>query len=362
MDEAASARLALLAEELPRLCEPITPVVLFLEGSALHGELCGVRLPAGEKRFLSDLDLGIVTRKRVPSRMREALASLVEDIATERAGDGPPVKIGFYCEEDLGSQDPTPGFVEAVRQPLALWGDPGALARFEVPDYERIPSWEGRRLASNRVLEWLAAGPGDGVARAYAAAKLMADLAAVSLLSRNAYRGGGYAERLDAADRLDGLSDGIRHRMRVWTEWRLEPCWERTPLGVGLGDLEARSVVEDVRAALLESMRFAAMTKDPGEFLGASAIRGRAWVRSWKRWLRRSPRSLSRIRPGWVRRTPRVLLFEAAIRCALGLDETATEIVDRLTGHGRRPAVMNDAQLAARIVEIGEMMRHDGVD
>lgn len=359
--QSAGARVAFLSVEMPRLCEALGPIVIFLEGSALHGELCGIMDPAGGRRYLSDLDLGILTKRRVQPGFSKIAALRIEAEAFERIGEGPTAKLGFYCEDDLGAQDPTPGFVEAIRRPFVLWGDPGALARFRVPEYERIPPWEGSRLVSNRVLEWLGSRKRDDVASLYAAAKLMADAAEAALLWRRAYRGGGYGTRLDAALRLEGFQQDERERMRAWTDWRVDPRWEMTPLRVGLSDLDVRLVEEHLRASILTSMRFAVATEEPGAFLRSSTVRGRVWARSWKRWLRRYPGSLAGLRAGCLRRTPRVLLFEAAICCAIGRTEAAREIATRLLG-GDQPVGMSNESLGARIAEVGETMSREGID
>jgi hypothetical protein len=359
--ESAAARSSFLAVEIPRLCQAFEPLVLFFEGSALHGELCGILSPAGGRRYLSDLDLGVLTSRRVPPERGGEIARRIDTEISERIGDGPPPKIGFYCSDDRDRQDPTPGLVEAVRRPFVLWGDRQALGSFRVPEYERIPRWEAQRLLSNRAIEWLGAR-GDGeVASLYGAAKLMADCAAVALLSRGAYRGGGYVDRLEAALEMGELPEEEGKRMRGWTRWRIDPQWDTTPLGVGLADLDSSSLEEELRASILGSMRFAAATEEPGAFLGSHAVRGRSWARAWKRWARRAPGSLTRLRAALLTRTPRVLLFEAALCCAIGEDERAERIIWKLLG-GAEAAAGGRASLGARIHEIGEMMSREGID
>ncbi len=359
--ESAAARLRIISEAVPTLCEPYGPLVLFLEGSALHGELCGLRDPSGAEYFLSDLDLGILTVRRVPPESMKEVRNRIDTEVSGRMGNGPAPKIGFYCSDDLVTQDPTLGFVEAVRRPLVLWGNPASLARFRVPAYDRIPPWEGKRLLSNRAVEWLGARARGRVPGLYAAAKVMADGAAVALLARGAYRGGGYAERLEEALALKALPRTEEARARAWTGWRIAPRWDSTPLGVGLNDLEASRVDKEVSASILGSMRFAAATEDPEAYLGSRAVKGRSWARAWRRWLSRAPGSLARLRTAPLTRTPRVLLFEAAICCATGREERASRIVRNLLGGGTEEAE-GGAALGEQIRAIGETMSREGID
>jgi hypothetical protein len=334
--------------------------VLFLEGSALHGELSGITDPTGGRRYLSDLDIGILTRRRIPPGPSREISRRIETAFVDRSVDGPAAKIGFYCEDDLGVQDPTPGFVEAVTRPLVLWGDPRALGRFRVPRFERIPAWEGRRLLSNRALEWLGSRAEGGVASLYAAAKLIADVPAVLLLSRGAFRGGGYAARFAEAEGLPGFENRDRERVRAWNDWRIDPRWETTPLGVGMGDLDIRRVEEPLRASILTVMRYAGATEDPEVFLGSRPVGWLAWGRAWKRWLRRRPGSLDAMRPWGPIKTPRTLLFHAAICCALGDNGGAAAVLGRLLGEA--VAGTEGASLGARIAETGETMSREGID
>jgi len=359
VDDSASALLKSAVDDLPRFCDAYTPHLFFLLGSALDGELCGIVGPAGEKRFLSDIDLGFLTKMRIPPEVRERIAGQVAARARERAGDGPAMRIGFYYEDDLATQDPLPGLIAAVQQPRVLWGDPGMLHRFRLPSYERIPSWEARRLLANRSLEWVASQAEDGIARVYAAAKLIADGAAVALFARGAYRGGGFAARCEAAGDLEGLAASQRDRIAAWTAWRLQPRCDSTPLGGSVDDaIAGERLATEVCASVIDSMRFVARTDAPDEFLGRGVVRGRAWARSWKRWLRFGPGALARLGTAPFVKTPRVLLWEAALWCALGRREIAGRIIGNLAGRGAG----EDSSLEVTIAGIGEKMNREEID
>jgi hypothetical protein len=337
--EPASSILDRIAAVLPSLSGEFEPFVLFLQGSALHGELCGLLAPTGRRIFLSDIDLGLLTRRRIPSDAREEISRRLEREATEAATEGPAARVGFYCEGDLGVQDPVPGLVETVRVGRVLWGDGGALRRFRVPGCASIPHWEARRLLSNRAIEWSGAAGDAPAYRVYAAAKLIADAAAVALLTRGAYRGGGYADRRRAADSLSDLPEDDRVRIGAWTDWRCAPRWESTPLGVDV-EASARSprLRDEVAAAVRGAMLYAGATDDPGAFLAGTPVRGRAWARAWKRWARVESGSLLRLGVATLTGSPRVLLWEAALSAVIGRGDRAERILRGLAGRTIRRA------------------------
>jgi hypothetical protein len=332
------------------------PVVAFLGGSAVHGELCGIEDAAGERRYLSDLDLGILTDERVPGELQQ---SIRRGLAGHGA-EGPELQAGFYCRADRERQHPTPGFVEAVREGFVLQGDPAALGEFRVPDPGAIPRWESRRLLCNRALEVLGAlDPAHGpVDRLYALSKLAADAAAVLLIDRGAYRGGGFAERSRAVRSLS-LDEPLKARIAAWTAWRLDPRWGVTPLGVDAGgvepariEAEARKVLQLILQALSPgNPRARAVLSPPG-------VHGRAWARSWKRWCRREPAAALRTGPDALSRSPRVLLWEAALGLLAGDAAAAGGGLGRLTG---RRAEGFEA-LRSIVVQSARAMENEGVE
>lgn len=344
------------AERLWRGSLAHEPIVLFLGGSAIHGELCGIEDPSGRRWFLSDLDLGIVTAHRIPADRQLGIS---EDLARVE-GDSPGLRAGFYCWSDLGRQHPTLGLVETVRQGFVLRGDAGALAGFRMPEPTAIPRWESRRLLCNRVLELLAAAdparaPLD---RVYALSKLLADCAAVLLLHGRCYTGGGFAGRL-ASIRGADLPDSLGKRITAWTGWRLEPRWGRTPLGCSVDGAETALILGEAGSGLKGITELLAPGPQPARgFLTPADVRGRAWARAWKRWRRLAP--ASSLRFGWdvLTRTPRVLLWEAALRLVLGDETGSAGITARLLGE---PAESFEATRAS-VVQSSRLMEHGGVE
>ncbi|MBD3163493.1 MAG: hypothetical protein GF346_13455, partial [Candidatus Eisenbacteria bacterium] len=116
--EAAVEVLRVLTGWIRERCAPFTPLSLFLGGSAVHGELCGIADPAGARWFLSDLDLGLVTERLVPPREQ----AVIREEAIRLPGEGPAVTIGFYTPDRLAGQDPTLGMVETARCGFRLEG------------------------------------------------------------------------------------------------------------------------------------------------------------------------------------------------------------------------------------------------
>jgi hypothetical protein len=330
---------------------------VFLGGSAIHGELCGIEDPSGARFFLSDLDLGILTRARVPAEARSRIAREIE----AASGGGPMARVGFYCERDLARQDPTPGFVETLRCGFVLDGPAEELRRFSVPPVQGIPPGEAHRLLSNRIVEWIDASRDDRPAHlaVYAAAKLHADAAAVLLLARRLYRGGGYAARCEAACAQPDLGDDDRVRLRAWTAWRLAPSWRETPLGMDVRAAAAEAVLKADLGGQIERVLHWVLDESGERILQRSyRPRGRAWARSWKRWLRASPRCLSLLHPSGYSRSPRSLLWEAAMDWTMGRESAAAAILERLTGarRGESEAIRD------RIAAAGRIMDREGID
>jgi hypothetical protein len=229
-----------------------------------------------------------------------------------------------------------------------------------MPAPDRIPPWEAVRLLANRVLEWAAsAGEAESARdRVYGAAKLHADAAAVYLVARGGYQGGGYAARASALGSLD-LDEEARRRIEAWTEWRLEPRWERTPLGVDVPSTAASpALAEGVTEAVQDLLRSLTGGESARQLLLPSPVRGVAWARSWKRWIGLSPASLRRLTASDWRRSPRVLLWEAAIEWVLGRPTRAADLLTRLTGTGP-----DDAEQTRReIVRLAQLMEQHVVD
>jgi hypothetical protein len=355
--ERAATLLPLLEERIRERCEQFAPLSVFLGGSALHGELCGVIDPAGGRVFLSDLDLSVLTVRRVPGEAADRIAREVRALSA----DGPPATLGFYCREDLARQHPTPGLVETTRVGIVLSGESSFLARMRMPPPERIPPGEARRLLANRAIEWFAARQERRtlpVGAVYAAAKFHADAGAVYLLAEGAYRGGGYTDRLEQI-RHSGLDPAIRAGIEGWSEWRLRPLWDSVPAG---GDVIHAAASDEldrgVGDAARSIVRTIAGSESAGRFLEPSRIGGRAWARSWKRWVRKGGTPLRRIGVRDLPRTPRLLLWEAAIDCLMGREDRGSEILSRLRGMtGERPA-----GLGQEIVRLNALMEREGIE
>ncbi len=355
--ERAAATLPLVIETAWKRCEPFTTLLIFLAGSATHGELCGVIVPDSRRRYLSDIDVGILTRRRVPGADQEGIARAV----ASTAGEGPEPRLGFYCEEDLSRQDPTLGLVEGVRCGIVLRGDAAQLGRFRVPAPSAIPAAEARRLLANRVLEWLAsrrAGE-EGVGPTYAACKLVADLAAVSLLARGVYQGGGYRERARMARDLGCLDAPIQAQVDGWTEWRLLPRWDITPVGTAVDDVRTPGLLSArVQEATREGLRICSGDENIGRFLRGVVPGPRVRARSWKRWIASRPGRILGLRPAIWFHSPRGLLWGAAIACALNDEAMTARWLSRL-GPARGIETAPDAE---RIVAIAHAMEREGID
>ncbi len=351
--EAAAACLPECVRAIQSFLASQRPRAIFLGGSAVHGELCGIVAPDGTRRILSDLDIGVLAERRAPAGTADAVDRLLAEIST-----APEVRVGLYCLDDLGRQDPTPGMVETARAGWVLFGRPGDLARFVLPAPDSIPAWEARRLLANRAIEWLEAlGSASPTARAYAAAKLTADSATVALLARGLYRGGGYAARAAEARRVGILAPAELDRVEAWTAWRLEPDWDRLPVGGGdLTRVEASGAVHAAaRQAIVEGLRHC------GEDAGGDALfrdvstSPRKMLRSWKRWLsgggnRRFPG------PGLWDRTPRNVLWEAAVWFSLGRFVECRDALARLVGaEALEP-------METRIVGLRKAMDREGIE
>lgn len=354
--EAAAKVLAGIDEEIRRRVRQFEPVLIFLGGSAVHGELCGIEDAKGGRTVLSDLDLGVVTRIRIPLEARERIGSELVEITA----DGPIARTGFYFVDDLGRHSPTLGLVETTRRGVVLGGDPSLLTRFQMPEPESIPEWEARRLLANRVIEWaVSMEPGKPFwARVYAAAKLHADQAAVHLIARRAFKGGGYEHRSAAIGDL-GFDKSTRNLIEEWTAWRLRPQWNETPVRV---DVEASADSPVLAAEVVEAvgMTLRALSRDGtvSDLLTSSDVRGRAWARSWKRWVGLYPSVLRRVGPREIARSPRVILWEAAIEWALGHCRPSAALLERLTGI----RVESHGEIRSEIVRLAGIMDREWVD
>jgi hypothetical protein len=364
--ERAAGLLPPLVERIRERCAPSKPLLVFLTGSATHGELCGLLTPGGGRRFLSDLDVGILTDERLSGPAQQRLLRAAAEVST----DAPEARLGFYCVADLGRQDPTLGLVEGVRCGIVLDGDPSNLGRFRVPAPADIPLSEGRRLLANRALEWLlAAGgaaesatdpvPADATRRCYAAGKLAADIAAVALLARGAYRGGGYRARAAAAGRLGLLDAETLSRVEAWTRWRLEPVWDAPPLGGPVDDPRAVPLLGRlVREMTLAGMYVCSGGPDIAAFVSALTPGPRARLRSWKRWIGSGAGKMLGLRPAHLVHGPRDRLWGAAIASALGRDGEAIRWLSLLENPHERGA----GKCAERIVAIARWMDREGID
>jgi len=354
--ERAAEALPVITQVLLEEARGHDPLLVFLAGSGVHGELCGIVDPTGARRFLSDLDVGLLTERRIPRDLRERIAARL----VRSSAEGPQPRVGYFCREDRGKQSPTLGLVEAARCGYVLSGDPGLFAALEMPLPRQIPAWEGRRLLCNRAIEWLSdSRPEKGrLSGVYAAAKLHADAAAVILLARGIYSGGGYDTRTRALGGID-LDAGLRSRIEAWTRWRLLPSWSGVPGGGSLDELAGSEALRlDLVETLRKTMQEAAGSDSAGRFLNGSPARGRAWGRAWKRWLALHPRALLGLRPGALRRTPRVLLWEATLHFLLGRDEDAAAVMGRLLGTRATTRLAS----ATFISGIGRAMDREGVD
>lgn len=317
--EAAAARLPACIDAIREPAVPFDPLAVFLGGSAIHGELCGIVTPEGERRFLSDLDLGILTARRLDSETRRTIDRRLAACPEW----GPEAKAGFYCEADLARQDPTPGMVETARSGWVLSGAKMHLERFEVPPPRAIPAWEASRLLANRVLEWIEARrSGEAIRQVYAAGKAIADIAAVALIAKGRYEGGGYAARAASVAREGLVPPRSLARLERWTAWRLSPEWDCVPAGGNpLRAVETGSVDEDLRASIEDGLSLCGEDPEGLSCFADSPASPRVKVRSWRRWISRGGPERRLPGPGVWSRTPRSLLWEAAVWFSLGRSE-----------------------------------------
>ncbi|MDM7917391.1 MAG: hypothetical protein QUU85_19315, partial [Candidatus Eisenbacteria bacterium] len=255
---------------------------------------------------------------------------------------------------------PTPGLVEAVRAGWVLAGEPEWLERFRMPPPQEIPPWESRRLLANRTLEWLEARarePRDVVGLAYAEAKLHADAGAAILLAKGLFAGGGFEERGRRAAVVLDLPEEERERIVSWTAWRLAPSPE-LPGGRSIEEAGGAQGCEAVARTIGCVIGAVATNSSVRHFLGGPTIQGRTWARAWKRWIRARSASLVRPDPHVIARTPRVLLWEAALELAGGRPAPARSILRRI---GLDAPEEEDA-LARRIAEAARWMERLGVE
>jgi hypothetical protein len=355
--ERAALLLPALEAEIRRRSEAFGPLAIFLGGSAIHGELCGIEDPSGKKTYLSDLDLGVLTDRRIPAEERGVIASEVRKFSEE----GPPARLGFYCLADLERQHPTPGLVETVRAGFVLSGDASLLGKMRMPAPRQVPPWEARRLLANRSIEWLDARSRrrlDPTGAVYAAAKFQADAGAVWLLANGEYDGGGYRERMEAIAR-SVIDPKTRQRILDWSGWRLDPRWDRVP---GNGDVAHAGGSQDLWQSVEETARWIVRSLSGGEsariFLETSRIGGRTWARSWKRWLRAGGRPLRILSSAAPVRTPRLLLWETAIDQAMGHEDRAARALGRLRGG----APVGSGEADREIVRLGALMEREGIE
>jgi hypothetical protein len=355
--ESASRNLPIVVEQIRQECSSPPLLLIFLTGSATHGELCGLLTPDGDRRYLSDLDIGILTEGRLSGELQRRLA----DLAAAAVHEGPEPRFGFYCVADLDRQDPTMGLVEGVRCGGVLHGDPALLRRFRLPAPEDIPPVEGRRLLANRVIEWLAARgrDRDPAAQFYAAGKLIADIAAVALLARGAYRGGGYGTRLAGVERLGVLDPEALGSVKDWTRWRLAPDWDVTPIGVAVGDPRGPGLLDGVvRETVLLGMRVGSGGMAIAPFVAGLVPGPRVRARSWKRWIGLAPGKILGLRPAHLAHSPRCLLWGAAIAAAIEREAEAVEWISRLEPHGD----CGSENLSRQIAAIAQRMDREGID
>lgn len=295
------------------------PLCVFLSGSAVHGELCAIRTPGGVAVYLSDIDLGVLTRGEVPGHERDRLSERLAGI------EGPPLRVGFYRLTDARGTHPTPGLADAVHRAIVLHGDPKALDSFRAPEPARVPRGEGARLLGNRVVEWLetrtdSASP---IERVYATAKLHADAGAAALLMTGMYRVGGYAQRASALAGVP-MPDSLRQRILRWTRWRLDPTWDSTPQGGGVDAAAADPAVEGgVIATVTDTIAVTHPGPDVKSYFARVPVGFRSRARAWKRHLRARGPSGPRVRLADLRMTPRQILVTAVVLCLMRNTEGA---------------------------------------
>lgn len=352
--EAAAARLPASLDTIRRRAEGFRLRAVFLGGSAVHGELCGLVTPEGERRVLSDLDIGVLTERRIDWETRDRITHELD----RAEGAGPEARCGFYCAEDLARQAPTLGMVETARSGWVLLGSASELGRFSLPAPRQIPIWEARRLLANRLLEWIEARESaDPIRSAYAGAKLVSDIAAVALIGRGLFRGGGFAARAADLREFRLLGGEALDRVARWTAWRLSPDWNRLPFegdpvrGEGAGSL-GWAVRESIAVGLDlcgEDSRASSCFSDP-------AVSSRVRIRSWRRWVARRAGERRFPGPGNWARTPRTLLWEAAVWFSLGRFEACRGTLDALVRTGETE------RAAETICRLGKTMDREGIE
>ena len=83
-------------------------------------------------------------------------------------------------------------------------------------------------------------------------------------------------------------------------------------------DIDAAEPLHCARLAIREGLRLCIGRQQIDPFLSSPDFAPRRWARSWKRWSREKPGTLLRLPPAALARTPRLILWGAAIACALG--------------------------------------------
>ncbi len=237
----------LLEWSAPRILsgvEPRRPVLLFLGGSASLGEAAGWN-GRGGRFLLSDLDLAVVTKEAVAASERDEILTELNGPggpAPRLSAGGLPVTVGFYVENQIARQAPTPGLVDLRTRALTLWGPAELLSRFRAPSEDRIPRWEAFRLIGNRALELLAApGPvvSEDAARArrlHALGKAMTGLWTSQLILEGRYRIGWRARAallpepgLRVSTGSGSAKDLAARAAAAWTAFLEAPGEDRIP-------------------------------------------------------------------------------------------------------------------------------------
>jgi len=239
-------------------------------------------------------------------------------------GRWPPAGIGFYCREDLERQHSDPGLVETV----------AALASSSTGTHRGSDGCEcrsgedtalGGEPAARQPRLGVVGGPAGAGCRAGRRPLCCGEAPCgcgnrVSLW-RPGPTAGGIPRQAHAAPRLEAAAIvQVDDRGLVGLE-------AGTDMGTGAGGGDALAVAASatLEESVAETTRAVVRGSDGresvGRFLDARRVLGRTWARSWKRWLRAGrPPALRIGARGWSR-TPRLLLWEAALECAMGRRE-----------------------------------------
>ncbi len=288
------------------------PRALLILGSAAWGEASGVAID-DHYLPLSDLDLGLIVESPVSpqqrDRLRRELSDNVRPWIAELRLTADPLDLGFFDLPYLPRMPRTLELAEVFSRPRLLWGDAACLsaAGARIP-----PPFEALRLLCNRVIEWLAAAPGEASSQrgmtppvwpaspaectwryAHRWGKLVLDEGKAWLAAQGVHESALRARDELLRARLGGQTAAM---ITTWTAWRLAPHWPPPPVDLGalaaLGQAVVGAVARDAGIESFDGAQRAHWLRLLAQEGGPHRERLRRWVRV----VRTRPAGISRTR------------------------------------------------------------------